>query len=226
MSGVRVLTFEGLKDLEPVNNYYNNGLGGSGSGPGPNYGITFGQDSVAAISYTLGGHAYVSGNPSGTTVVGFVSGPGVVMNVAQGFSNGFSFYYSGFYVGIITVYDGANATGNILKTITLPANSLNCPSTTVNGYSFLIACVWQQSNNSFAGTAKSVDFQFRRCKWDRFRQYHGRLRRRHGTAGYYQSDCQRHVITIRYCRRSLQLRAAATGGTPRTLGPEPDCRPD
>ena len=41
-----VLTFEGLQNNEQVLNFYNGGSGGSGSGPGPNYGITFGSDSL------------------------------------------------------------------------------------------------------------------------------------------------------------------------------------
>ena len=31
-----VLSFEGLQNLEPVNNFYNGGTGGFGSGPGAN----------------------------------------------------------------------------------------------------------------------------------------------------------------------------------------------
>lgn len=50
-----VLTFEGLKNLERVNGFYNGGLGGLGSGPGPNYGITFGADSLAIIDADAGG---------------------------------------------------------------------------------------------------------------------------------------------------------------------------
>lgn len=50
------LTFEGLQDNEQVLNYYNGGFGGNGSGPGPNYGITFGSDSLAIISTAAGGN--------------------------------------------------------------------------------------------------------------------------------------------------------------------------
>src|SRR5216684_8849886 len=62
---VPILTFEGLKDNEPINNYYNGGFGNNGSGPGPNYGITFGPDALAIISELSGGSAHTSGNPSG-----------------------------------------------------------------------------------------------------------------------------------------------------------------
>src|SRR5690348_17284880 len=91
---VPILTFEGLKDNEPINNYYNGGFGNNGSGPGPNYGITFGPDALAIISELSGGTAHASGNPSGVTTAYFLSGPGVIMNVAAGFTTGFSVYYA------------------------------------------------------------------------------------------------------------------------------------
>lgn len=154
---VVTLTFEGLHDGETVNNYYNGGLGGDGTGPGPNYGITFGQDTLALISTGAGGNGFFSGNPSGNTVAFFVSGPGVIMNVAAGFTTGFSFYYAATQPGSVTVYDGPDGTGNVLSTINLPENvsTSNCP-TDAGGN--LIYCNWQVSNNAFAGTAKSVNF--------------------------------------------------------------------
>src|SRR5271166_4861668 len=42
-----VLTFEGLQCEEPVASFYNGGLGGNGSGPGPNFGITFPSNALA-----------------------------------------------------------------------------------------------------------------------------------------------------------------------------------
>jgi hypothetical protein len=153
---VVTLTFEGLQDTETVSNYYNGGFGGSGSGPGPNYGITFGSDSLALIADSAGGGGRFSGNPSGNTVVFFESGPGVIMDVAAGFTAGFSFYYSASQPGSVTVYDGLDGTGNVLATITLAANvsAGNCPSDN-EGVRY---CNWQVSNNSFTGTAKSVNF--------------------------------------------------------------------
>ncbi|MGD0541813.1 MAG: hypothetical protein ABSB33_09880, partial [Tepidisphaeraceae bacterium] len=41
------LTFAGLQNGEPIDNYYAGGFGGFGSGPGPNYGVVFGPDAVA-----------------------------------------------------------------------------------------------------------------------------------------------------------------------------------
>ena len=167
-SNVVTLTFEGLQDGEYINNYYNGGYGlladpvtglpstTNGSGPGPNYGITFGADSLALITTNAGGSGNFSGNPSGSTVAFFLTGTGVVMNVAKGFSTGFSFYYSASNQGTVAVYDGLNGTGNQLASLSLNANvtESNCP--VVNNY--IIYCNWQQQGVAFSGTARSVNF--------------------------------------------------------------------
>src|ERR1039458_6204384 len=86
-AGVVTLTFEGIGDEAPVGNYYNGGAGAK-------YGIQFGSDSLALISLADGGSGNFDGNPSGDTILFFLSGPGDVMDVAAGFTTGFSFYYS------------------------------------------------------------------------------------------------------------------------------------
>ena len=145
-----VLTFEGLQDQEEVLNYYNGGLGGDLSGPGPKYGITFGSDAHAVISGLDRGSGQFSGNPSGITTVSFQTGPGVVMNVPGGFTAGFSFYYaSGNLTGTVTVYDVNN---NQLQQVALQATGSGCDTT---GEPF--DC-WQQAGASFSGVATSVDF--------------------------------------------------------------------
>ena len=150
---VVTLTFEGLRDTEEILNYYNGGYGSEGSGPGPNYGITFGSDSLAVISENAGGTGNISGNPSGSTAAFFLSGSGVVMNVAGGFQNGFAFYFSApYYAGSVTVYDGLNGSGNVLAQIPLPLTQAFC-----NGSAQDYSC-WQQTGVTFSGTAKSVNF--------------------------------------------------------------------
>jgi hypothetical protein len=142
-----VLTFEGLADGEPINNFYAGGTGGFLSGPGPNYGITFSSDSQALISAAAGGSGQFSNNPSGVTVAFFRGGVGDTMNVPSGFNTGFSFFYAdqvGF-TGNVSVYSGLNATGDLLATLSLPS--------TPNPYT-----VWVPIGVSFAGTAESVVF--------------------------------------------------------------------
>src|SRR5713226_731611 len=148
---VPILTFEGLRDNEPINNYYDGGFGNNGSGPGPNYGITFGADALAIISELSGGTAHASGNPSGVTTAYFLSGPGVVMNVAAGFTTGFSVYYAAANTpGSIKVYDGLNGTGNVLATVDLPVNGSSCGPETYS--------CWSPKGVTFTGVAKSVNF--------------------------------------------------------------------
>jgi hypothetical protein len=147
------LTFEGLKDGEEVLNYYNGGFGSDGSGPGPNYGVTFGSAALASIADAAGGSGNFADNPSGVTTVFFLSGGGLVMNVAGGFTGGFSFYFaSGGSTGSVTVYDGPNGTGNALATVQLPATGENC-----DGSNYTFSC-WQTSGITFTGTAQSVNF--------------------------------------------------------------------
>ena len=153
--GVITLTFEGLQNLEPIDNYYNGGLGGFGSGPGPNFGITFTSDSLAIISGANGGTGNFSGSPTMPTVAFFLTGAGDTMNVAAGFMTGFSFYYSAInHVGFVSVYDGLGGTGNLLATLNLPITpSGGSPECTYGAY-----CPWVPVGVAFSGTAQSVVF--------------------------------------------------------------------
>ncbi len=78
-----VLTFEGVGDLVPINDFYNGGAGGS-------LGISFGADALAVVSILNGGSGDIANLPSGDTAAFFLSGTGDLMNVAAGFTTGFS----------------------------------------------------------------------------------------------------------------------------------------
>jgi hypothetical protein len=151
-AGPIVLTFEGLQDNEPVANYYNGGTGGFGSGPGPNYGITFGSDSLAIISGANGGSGNFSGSPTMPTTAYFLTGPGDIMNVPAGFITGFSFFYSAINApGTVSVYGGLDGTGALLAALDLPvtpsdAGTLGCP--------YGQFCPWFPVGVSFSGTAE------------------------------------------------------------------------
>jgi hypothetical protein len=146
------LTFVGLRDLEPILAYYDGGSGGFGSGPGPNYGITFGPDSSALISEDDGGSGAFNEAPY-DTVAYFVNGPGDLMNVANGFTTGLSFDYSAPAApGSVTVWSGLNGTGTELADIILPTTpegGTGCNTT---------YCPWVAIGFTFSGTAESVDF--------------------------------------------------------------------
>ena len=48
-SQILVLDFEGLEDLEPVGDFYDGGVGGFGSGPGPDFDIVFSPNATYVI---------------------------------------------------------------------------------------------------------------------------------------------------------------------------------
>ncbi len=150
---ITTLTFEGLGNLEPVLNFYNGGLGGSGSGPGVNYGVSFSPDALAIIdSDAPGGTGNFGGEPSPSTVLFFLASS-AVMNYPTGFDTGFSFYYSSVFNPVsVSVYDGINKTGNLLATIPLAVTSSDGGDPSGSFSPFFPVGV------SFSGTARSVDF--------------------------------------------------------------------
>ena len=144
-----VLTFEGGGDSLPIGNFYNGGAG-------PNYGISFGSDALTIISDQHGGTGNFAGNPSGVTALFFLTGPGDVMNIAAGFTTGFSFFYSAINdPGTVTVYSGLNDTGTILATLTLPITGSQAGNALCGSDQF---CPFVPFGVTFSGTAMSVDF--------------------------------------------------------------------
>lgn len=119
-----VLDFEALQDYELVTNYYNGGTGSRGSGPGPNYGITFSDPFTTIIDSDAGGSGDFGGEPSPSTVLFYANTVPMIMNVASGFSAGLSLFYSAIYPEFgpysIDIYDNVNGTGNVLATLNLP----------------------------------------------------------------------------------------------------------
>ena len=149
-NALTMLTFEGLKDLEPIHNYYDGGFGGNGSGPGPDYRVNFSDNALAIIRNTAGGSGNFDNEPSPATILFFSSGASATMNYTPGFQTGFSFYYSSInYPANINVYDGLNGTGNILASLQLPVT----PSNPAGVYSPFVPI-----GVNFTGTALSVDF--------------------------------------------------------------------
>jgi hypothetical protein len=149
-----VLDFEGLGDQEAVNTFYAGGTGGSGSGPGPNFGVTFSTNSLSIIDADAGGSGNFGGEPSPDTILFFLTGAAATMNVPAGFTTGFSFFYSAISnPGVIRVYDGADATGNLLATLDLPLTPNNGAPDPSGAFSPLVPI-----GVTFTGTARSVDF--------------------------------------------------------------------
>jgi hypothetical protein len=148
-----VLTFEGLGNREAVGNFYNGGLGGSGSGPGSNFGVTFSSNALAIIDSDAGGTGNFGGEPSPSTVLFFLTGNAATLNYAAGFDTGFSFFYSAIASpGFVDIYDGLGATGNILGSINLPVTPSDGGDPTGVFSPFVPIGV------NFLGTARSINF--------------------------------------------------------------------
>jgi hypothetical protein len=145
---VILLDFEGLGTRAAINNFYNGGTDSLGNA-GVNYGISFGTNSLALReSDPL---ANFSREPSAETVMFFLTGSSI-LNYGPGFDEGFSFFYSTVgFAAQVQVYDGLNATGNLLGTISLAA--LGAGPDPSNPFSN-----WEIGSLSFAGTARSIDF--------------------------------------------------------------------
>lgn len=162
-AGPIVLNFAGLNggtsgNREAVLNYYDGGFGSQGSGPGPNYGIVFGSDAIVCSGAPTAGSCNTAMIPggSGARALFFLSGPGDMMNVAGGFTTGFSFYYTApFNTGTVNVYSGLNGAGTLLASLSLPlttdgASTSGCYSTNY--------CPYSTFGVNFSGTAESVNF--------------------------------------------------------------------
>lgn len=152
-AAITLLDFEGLADLETVLNFYNGGLGGNGSGPGPNVGAIFSSNALAVIDADAGGSGNIGHEPSPNTALFFLTGPAATLNFSAGFDTGFSFFYSAVNnSGSITVYDGLNATGNVLASLALPLTASDGGDPNGAFSPFVPIGV------PFGGTARSIDF--------------------------------------------------------------------
>lgn len=144
---VVVLNFEGVGQVNPVGNFYNGGAG-------TNYGIEFSPNALGLVDADAGGTGNFGGEPSPDTVLFFLTGAAATMNVAAGFTTGFSFFYSAIGLpGSIVVYDGLNATGNVLATLDLPLTPFNEAPDPTGLFSPFVAI-----GVAFDGIALSVDF--------------------------------------------------------------------
>jgi hypothetical protein len=144
------INFDALQNDELVNNFYNGGFGSLGSGPGPNYGVTF------TNAYVLNEYDNNEGElvtpPNSIT---FLSGSGSIMDVAAGFTTGFSFNYSApYYGGDVTVWSGLDGTGTQLANLSLPTT----PAGVDPGCGGHEYCPDVPFGVLFSGIAQSVNF--------------------------------------------------------------------
>jgi hypothetical protein len=151
-AAVIVLDFEGAGDEAQLLNFYNGGTDSQGHS-GVNYGIQFGANALSVIDADAGGTGNIANEPSPSTVLFFLSGT-AVLNYEPGFDTGFSFFYTSSTAATVNVYDGLNATGNLIGTITLAAQfNQNCVGDPNGSF-----CHWTPIGVSFLGLARSIDF--------------------------------------------------------------------
>lgn len=153
-----VMNFDELNpNGEYVNDYYNGGCGGAYNGGtatcgGPNYGVVWSGNTLAGGA-PGGLYNNTANSSSSPNVIDFNTGVAAFMNVAAGFSNGFSFYYAAVSSpGSIIVYSGLNGAGSVLATLNLPALGGGC-----GGFSQDYSC-WAPIGVEFSGIAQSVGF--------------------------------------------------------------------
>ncbi len=145
------MNFDTLQNDELVNNYYDGGFGSLGSGPGPNYGVTF-TNALVLNEFTNNEGLLIS-PPNSIT---FLTGTGAIMDVAGGFTTGFSFNYSApFFTGVVTVWSGLDGTGTELASITLPTTNDGSSTPGCMGHQY---CPDVPAGVSFSGIAESADF--------------------------------------------------------------------
>jgi hypothetical protein len=144
------LTFDGIGDDQVIGNYYNGGPGGA-------LGVTFGGTALSIVQAQAGGSGNFQGNPSGTTIM-FWLDANPYMDVASGFTGGFSLYYSAIGApGSVDIFSGFAGTGTLLASLSLPVTPqgpYGSPPCDGTG-SF---CPWVATGTTFAGTAESVVF--------------------------------------------------------------------
>ena len=135
------LTFEGVGNLTPVGTTY--------------AGYNFSSGLVGLIDSDAGGTGNTANEPSGNTVLIALGTAMPFIDVNAGFSDAFTFYYSAFDAGSVSLYDGLGGTGTLLGSVqfTAQADGNNCV-----GDPSGIACNWTLAGINFAGTARSVTF--------------------------------------------------------------------
>jgi hypothetical protein len=130
-----LLDFEGVGNEQKVGKFYSD------------LGYSF---SSSAVVYVNG--RSTANEPSGESVVLLDGESSMVMNATNGFV-GFTFYYSAFSQASVKVYSELDATGSLLVTQTLVAQSKN----NCTGVNF---CNWSLVTPAFNGAAKSLQFTY------------------------------------------------------------------
>lgn len=106
------LTFNELRLGEEALNFYNGGFGNSGTGPGPNFGVTFTPDFLTVTGGVIFPNPVVLQSEQLTSSSG-------TMNALGGFDGEFSFYYTASQSSSAKLFSGLNGTGSVVGAIPL-----------------------------------------------------------------------------------------------------------
>ena len=149
-----VLTFEGVGNLASVDNFYNGGTDSLGNS-GPNLGVAFSGPTLGLIDADNGGSGNFANEPTPNTIMFFLDASSAVLNYAAGFDTGFAFFYTSSTAADVNVWSGLDATGSLLGTIHLAAQSggNGCVGDPTGGF-----CNFTNIGVGFAGIAHSIDF--------------------------------------------------------------------
>ena len=157
------LTFEGINATYPsgfasINGFYDGGTSSDGTS-GPNFGISFPSNALAiclnstTVSCSNTSRGGLGDPASQQGGLFFLSGTNTFVDVAAGFTTGFSFFYTAIGVGgSVQVFSGLDGTGTLLATLTLPTTASSCV-----GYNAGF-CPFVPFGVTFAGTAQSISF--------------------------------------------------------------------
>ncbi|WP_211197863.1 PEP-CTERM sorting domain-containing protein [Permianibacter fluminis] len=152
---VIVLNFEDMLAYEGVQEFYNGGTGSMGSTTGQDYNISFSPNGIICMDLDVpGGNCNNANEPSPSNGLIFLEGNAATMNVLDGFTTGFSFFYASYFNASVQVWSGLDGTGDLLAEIFLAENlSGGCAGDPNGNY-----CNWTDIGVLFDGVAHSVNF--------------------------------------------------------------------
>lgn len=143
----------GFFDAAELGEFYNGGASGAGM-TGPDYNVSFatGAKVYHPILPDMQGTGAYSKAPSGIGAMAFEpSVSNVTLNFADGFNDGFSFFYSSSISTVsVAVFSGLDGTGTELRSLTLDATPPYCSP--ANAF----YCTWKVASLNISSTALSV----------------------------------------------------------------------
>jgi|GEM_PF-1196367 len=143
------LDFEGAGNESQLLDFYNLGTDSQGNS-GDNHGVGFSSSALALIAAADGSSGF-SNVPSGSTVL-FFDNSTAWLNIAAGFSGGFSLYFSSALDAVINLYDGENGSGNLVASFNISNQfDRDCAGDS-------LFCSWSLASVLFEGTVRSIDF--------------------------------------------------------------------